>query len=592
MKYTEKQGLIAGFITVLALYFIYIYLWINPSLYLLRGFREFFTDVYFFQRFFNFPGNPADYFSRLFIQFYRYPLPASAMISLVMGGIYLLGLYVWRAKKAAYLVAAIPVFVLALMHNDYRHSIRFDVDVLFLLAGLSIFKWSLRHRVLSYVSFPVLLVAVLYLNGILTAALLTAGVFLATLFCRRETGMFLSVAAGIALAAFLSRFMFGLGVHDLMQEVTDASRIYTYRYFPFVLYAAILLPYLAVHLPDSKFKIPYLPVATVAVAFAVLACTSNRDEKNGLSVQHCAVNGQWDAALDYARKCKYPDLDVVIFTNEALHRTGRICDELFMYNQSFGSDGLMSAEIGNYSGILPNQDVFLHLGALSLSIVWGTEATNVYGANPYVLRNLAKAYLAGGYVAEAHKILNLLERTPFDKAWAARYRTFANDTTLIDGDPELQACKQAQAPLAAVATQSVLMNLYLLARDAKRNRMAYDYLLIASLLDHKPEYFASYLSGLKDYGYTTIPKLYLEGLIYYSLYGAELPVDVRTFAFDPKILDRFESFRNDLAAAGRQPDSMKETLGHKYGDTYWYYLLFGSNLSNGEKLSIFNRITM
>lgn len=319
---------------------------------------------------------------------------------------------------------------------------------------------------------------------------------------------------------------------------------------------------------------------------------SDGDTKHGLAVQQCAIGGRWEEALRHARQCAYPDLDVVLYTNEALHRTGRICDELFRYNQSFGSEGLMSVEVGNYSGIVPNQDIFMRLGALSLSIVWGTEATNVYGANPYVLRNLVKASLAAGRIAEARKVLNLLERTPFEGAWAARYRTLADDTARIALDAELGECRRAQAPAADVSTQSVVMNLYLLAREAKANRMAYDYLLIATLLDHRPEYFASYASGLRDYGYTAIPKLYLEGLIYYSLYGGEMPVDVREFAFDATVLDRFEAFRRDLIVAARRPEGMKAALADGYADTYWYYLLFSSRLTDGEKMAVFERITM
>jgi hypothetical protein len=599
----RRKYLILGFVTTIALlYALYLYRWVNPSLYLIRGFREFFTDTYFFGRFFDFPGNPADYFSRLFVQLYQYPLVASALTALVLSAIYLLGLQVWRGRGYSYWIPAIPVFVLMLMHNDYRHAIRFDLDMLALSAGLCLLKASFRRRRLSYVLFPVLLLALLYLNGILTALVFTAvSLCLAVFGQKGKMETLLALLAGALLAALLSRFVFGLTVHDLTREITDTNLIYPFRYYPFVLYGAVLL------LPAFAFAANMLcersrrvfpakaaclyASAVTAAGFAILLCTADMEEKNGLSVQHCAINGQWEQALQHAQKCDYPDLDATLYTNEALYRTGKIYDELFLYNQSFGSKGLMSTEIANYSGIVPNQDIFLHLGALSLSIVWGTEATNVYGANPYVLRNLTKAYLAGGYIAEARKILHLLNHTPFCKAWAERYYAFTNDTTLIDRDPELRTYKQAQAPLAVVSTQSVLMNLYLLAKDSQPNKMAYDYLMIAALLDHKTAYFASYLSRLKDYGYTTIPKLYLEGLIYYSLYDTQLPLDIRDFTFDSNVLNRFESFRNDLLAAGRQPEQTKSLLEGKYKDTYWYYLLFVSNLKNEEKIAIFNQIT-
>jgi hypothetical protein len=326
------------------------------------------------------------------------------------------------------------------------------------------------------------------------------------------------------------------------------------------------------------------------LALLIFLFTLNPDEKRGLSVQHYALTGNWEKALEHARKCKYPDQDVVQYTNEALYETGKIYDDLFLYNQSLGTRGLLSTEITNYSGIVPNQDVSLHLGAISLSVIWGTEATNVYGANPYVLKNLVKAYLAGGYVIEAQKILNQLDRTLFTKKWTNHYHILANDTALICKDPELKTYKQSQAALAVISTQSIMMNLFLLSKDSNLNKMAYDYLLIAALLDNKPDYFASYLTRLKEYGYTHIPKIYFEGLIYHSLYAPKSPVNINEFSFDHNIIYRFEAFRNDLIRVQQNPDKARRLLESKYKDTYWYYILFQSPISNEERTEAFNRM--
>jgi hypothetical protein len=603
-----KQKIPAALAAIFVVYAVYLYFGINPSLYLVRSFPEFFTDVYFFRRFFDFPGNPADYLSRLITQLYQFPLPASALVALVLGATYRLGVNVCRGDRPAYWMPAIPVFVLMCMHNDYRHSIRFDIDVLFILAGLCLFRHSFRRRALPYLLFPAILLAVLYVNGIVAAAVLSvAALPVAVFLCRKKRFAVLPVFAGALFVALFSYFVFELGVHDLIREVTDASHIYIFRAFPFVLYAAVVvLPFRALAgvrlracgrcenlFAGRKCVAAGLRAAAVAACLAVLPCTLDREAKNGLSVQHCAIHGQWEKALEAARKCRYPDMDVTLYTNEALYMTGRIYDELFLYDQSAGSEGLLNAEVSGYPCIPPNQDIYLHLGALSMSVVLGTEATNVYGANPYVLKNMVKACLAGGEILEARKILNLLAHTPFNKKWANRYLVLADDTARIGLDPELQGYREVQAPLAAVSTRSVRMNLYLLVKDAKPNRMAYAYLLTAALLDHKPDYFASCLAWLKDYGYTDIPKLYLEGLIYYSLYGGELPVNPGDFDFDETVLSRFESFRNDLiAAAARQPDKTQALLEPKYGDTYWFYLLFRSNLTNEEKIAVFNTITM
>jgi hypothetical protein len=586
-RHKNTIGLLAGCLFC----FLYLWIWVNPSLYLIRGYREFFADSYFLWDFMGFPGYPAEYAARFLTQLYLFPFVASLLIAAMLFSVYKL----MASCLSNRWIALIPAVVLLLMHNDYRHSIKFDLDTGVVCLFLCLFISSLRYRRVGAVSFPLLLAAALYLNGI-WAAMLFAGMAFILCFVRKEKGIrFIEILIGVLIVCLVFHYLFYLSWHDLYQEYVDISRIYAFPYYPFILYLSMIGLPLLCYIPQSmsmkgiKAK-PLYTIPGALLLFLALFFTSDIDERRGLSVQHHALNRQWDKALAFAQRCEYPDKDVVLYTNQALYFTGKLHDDLFLYNQSFGSEGLLATEITNYSAIVPNQDVFLHLGALSLSIIWGTEATNVYGANPYVLKNLVKAYLAGGYIIEADKILNQLERGLFNKEWVKQYRTFTANPALINQDTELSAYRQSQAPLAIVATQNTLMNLYLLMKDTKANRMAYDYLLTASLLDHKIEYFASYLTGLKEYGYTTIPKLYFEGLVYNSLYSPQSPINIREYSFDPNTIYRFNAFQTDLRTALKTPKTAPKTLEEQYKDTYWYYLLFRSKLPDEEKVEILNRL--
>jgi hypothetical protein len=580
---------IAAFIL---LYGLYLWLWIDPSLYLIRGYREFFTDGYFFREFFDFPGEPADYISRLLVQFYIYPPIASWLIFLCLIAIYFLGVSVYKNERIPFL----PVFILLLMQNDYGHSIRFNVDILALSAALYLFTLLLKQgRKLMYAGYPALSAALFYINGWFAFITFLIAAFLLSL--RKEKGACLLGLPAGAFAVFLFFYaFFSLSIHDLRQEFTDITRIYSFRYFPLILFASVMILPLADRFAPawgeaSLRKTKGMAVGMISSVCLLLFVTLDREERDGLSVQRYARNGEWEKTLQAAQKCRYPDINTVYYTNEALYHTGKIYDKLFSYNQSFGSEGLLRAEMSAYSEIVPNQEIFLQLGALSLSIIWGTEACNVYGANPCVLRNLTKAYLAGGYIREAQKTLNLLERTLFQKEWVKRYRKFVDNDALIRLDPELNRLREAQTPLAVVAKQSALMNLYLLAQDSTLNRMAYDYLLTGTLLDYQIENFAFCLSRLKAYGYTEIPKLYLEGLIYNTLCSPVLPVDMQDFTYDKTVLFRFSEFRNDLRALQQNLQKAQPALKDKYGDTYWYYLLFDSPISDEKRVDVFMKLT-
>jgi hypothetical protein len=165
-----------------------------------------------------------------------------------------------------------------------------------------------------------------------------------------------------------------------------------------------------------------------------------------------------------------------------------------------------------------------------------------------------------------------------------------DDTTLINDDQEVSAYKKAQLPAAYVSTKSVELNLYLLARGSGANKMAFDYLLISTLLDHKMEDFATYLSGLHTFGYTTIPKLYFEGLVYYNFFSGQSPINIKEFSFDRNIISRFQSFRRDYSAFKDNPETARKHLAASYGDTYWYYVLFQSPIPDDERKSIMDRM--
>jgi hypothetical protein len=580
------------------LYAVYLWIGVNPALYLIRGYGEFYTSFRFFRGFTDFPGYPAEYLARLLTQWYAFPFLASAVTSLLAAGMYYLGLRAFGGKECDAWAGFLPLVVLLYMHGMYEHRMLFDLHLLFLLFFLYLFALSRRlPAAWPFVAFPFILGALLYLGGMIVGGVFVATAFFVLLFRKGKGALvrWLVYAVECVLVWGVFRGLFQVSVHDLQQEVLDVSRIYPFRYWPFVLYATVCISPVCLHwceayIAKEKVRRLILPAMQLILAGCLLLAF-DADEKNGLAVQHYAINGQWERALDYAAECEYPDKDAVLYTNAALYHTGRIYDDLFLYNQSMGSKGLLSAEISNYSEIVPNQDIFLHLGALSLSIIWGTEAANVYGANPYVLKNLTKAYLAGGYIEEAKKVLTLLNQTPFQHEWVKRYQALAADTLLINEDEELFVCKQAQMPVAEVSRQSAILNLYLLSQENVLNKMAYDYLLIGSLLDNRIDNFAASLVRLKEYGYTSIPKLYMEGLVYHSLYADRAPIRIREFSFDESILYRFEAFRKDLLLVQQNPAQTQEWLKNKYRDTYWYYILFQSQINDEEREDAFLRIT-
>jgi hypothetical protein len=564
----------------------------------MRRYPTFFTGGWFLSNYLKFPGYPSEYVARFITQLYRFPLLSSVIVGVILFAIYRLGMELFGGKIYRHAVPFASVVALMAMRNDYGHDLRFDLLLLLLFSSMFILLIALRklNRIQLCTAYILLLGTVLYLGGILVAALFVIMAFI--MLAERRQTVWAGWIGATLIVGIAFRLLFAISVHDLKQEAVDMMRIYSFPWFPFVLYGTLITAGI-IALAGRRMGIgagialkpAWLRASSLAAVLILLTCIFNREEKEGLSVQHYALSCRWNNALEAAKRCKYPDRNTVFYTNEALYRTGKIHTDLFLYNQSFGSAGLMLPEENSMAEILPNQHIFLYMGAISLSVKWGREAANVYGMNPFVMLNLIKAYLAGEYIPEARKILNLLDHCPFENKAANYYRQLAEDTSLISHDTELAEIRNAITPITVVARQNPVMNLPFLAQFPGINRMAYDYLLLAALLDHQTERFAYYVTKLKDFGYGNIPKIYLEGLIYLSLYR-DNPLDMDTYNFDMNTVQRFYNFQNELlAVASRNPSRASKILEDKYGDTYWYYILFQSRLGDEEKKEAFFRIT-
>ncbi|MGC1392446.1 MAG: DUF6057 family protein [Bacteroidales bacterium] len=587
-------------------FFIYFLFIVDPPLYLLKNYREFFTDIYFFKKYFNFPGNPTEYVSRLITQFYNIPVLASFTITIILYSIYWLGYSLFGKEKHNMLMPFIPVIILITMHNDYNHSLKFDIEIL-----LTLFISCIYYRVIKdkgsyrFLFFPVLLVLLYYLTGIKTVYLFTLMAFFSELFSKERKYFSVIILLETLAVTLIFNHLFFISYKDVFKELKAIQNIYALWFLPFLLYLSVLLIFtlytcvkfnrLTILRPKEKAEnrklfLGYKSLLILLVITFLTACicyvTLNKEQKIKLLVQYYGRNKDWNKVLELSKKSDFFDRTEIIYTNRALYFTGRIYEDLFKFNQDMASNGLLATKLTSFDELVPDQEMYLDLGALSLSIIWGTEATNVYGANPYVLKNLTKAFLAQGCIKESQKMLNLIDHTLFNKKWVQQYRKFVNDTSLINTDPELGMYRKNQVHDAIISKTAIDYNLYLLTGKSGSNKMAYNYLMISSMLDNNMTDFAVGLSGLKLFGYTHIPRLYFEGFVYYSLISEKSPINIDEFTFDRGIIDEFKAFQKDYVRLRGNPEEAKRYLFSRYGDTYWYYLKFPRPVANEAGIDV------
>jgi hypothetical protein len=116
--------------------------------------------------------------------------------------------------------------------------------------------------------------------------------------------------------------------------------------------------------------------------------------------------------------------------------------------------------------------------------------------------------------------------------------------------------------------------------------MAYDYLMISSMLDNNMDDFGVGLSGLKLFGYSHIPRLYFEGFIYYSLVTQKQPINIEEFTYDKSIIDEYKAFQKDYLRLKGNPEEARRYIFSHYGDTYWYYLKFPRPVADKKSIEV------
>jgi len=607
MKHLTRHQSTLIYVTLFFLgFFIYFLYIVNPPLFLLKNYREFFTDIYFFKKYFDFPGNPTEYLSRLITQFYNIPVLASFTITFILYSIYWLGYFSFGKPKYNLLAPFVPVIILIAMHNDYNHSLKFDIEILFtLLISYIYFRFFKYRGLYRFLFYPVLLCLLYYLTGIKTVYLFSLLAIISQLFSKGKRYFSIVILIETLIITLIFNHFFSISYKDVFKEFRAMQNVYALWFLPFLLYLSVLLTFIFFTISNLKrdtinqsketanSKILFLnfksllllliiPVLTAGICYA----TFNKQQKIKLSVQHFGRNKDWNKVLELSKQSDFFDRTEIIYVNRALYFTGRIYNDLFKFNQDMASNGLLATKLTSLDELVPDQEIYLDLGALSLSIIWGTEATNVYGANPYVLKNLTKAYLAEGCIKESQKMLNLIDRTLFNKKWVQHYRKFIIDTTLINTDPELGRYRKNQAHAAIISKTAIDYNLFLLTGKSNYNKMAYDYLMISAMLDNNMKDFAVGLSGLKFFGYTHIPRLYFEGFIYYSLISEECPIDIEEFTYDQTIINEFKAFQKDYLRLKGNPEEAKRYLFSRYGDTYWYYLKFPRPITKEGNINV------
>lgn len=281
---------------------------------------------------------------------------------------------------------------------------------------------------------------------------------------------------------------------------------------------------------------------------------------------------QWTKIIKMAEKKSPKSPLSVTCLNLALAKTDQLGDRMFTFYQN-GTEGLIPEFTRDYFAPILCSEVFYHLGMINTAqrfMFEGMEAIPDYRKSARAYKRLAETNLINGDYLVARKYLKALQKALFYKKWATETLEKLNNESLIMNDPKWKQQRTNRYTedflFSNTEIESMLGKLLL---QNPNNKMAFEYLLGYTLQNKDLEHFMQYYPLGKNLKYNHIPRSYQEALIF--MWTQNNPnFEGLPWSISKQTLNNVTEFAHIYM---KQKDA-ETILQNKYGDSYWFYLLF------------------
>ena len=594
---------------------------IHPELHYYLQQSAFLTDQLFFKGFVGYPGGIADYIAEFVAQFFHFNALGSLLIVLVAAiqGIIAINLVkrITGKSRFNFIIFALILLLSVWVQCDYHF--RFYAAIRLLLSSGFVWFFAVLiqklPRLKIYIGF--LLAAILfYLAGGAALMVFTAAIILIQIRVADKKSDWIALPILVLFSGVVPylayKYLFLVDLPLVYSITHSKSPIILYYAADYKLYSLYsLLPvYLLFSVlyqlkkPDEKASSPvvetkkenkpapkidkkvvlkpekksrnpqmvWLSVQVIVIIVLAVIClysSFDKEERNRIFVSFYGANGDWANVINTAEALKEYDIFVNFEYNKALANTGKLAENVLNYPQLAGSQGLFLD--GSVTSDVPFvcSDQFYDLGFIYESQHWTFEAQTIFPNSPRLMKRLVQIHLINRQYKIAEKFLNRLSKNMLYQDWVSNHRKFIQDTSLVAKDPEF-SWKRKCEPIGSFTTSTYIQKLYKLIQANPANKMAFEYLLCANILDGDLGTFESSLRENPQYIKYPLPRSWDEALIIFSYVARKTPAadDIR---FTKERQAQFIAFIKAMRPFGNDWRSARENLKKEFGTSYWYY---------------------
>lgn len=329
---------------------------------------------------------------------------------------------------------------------------------------------------------------------------------------------------------------------------------------------------------------PAFPVCLAALAILALW---RPDDRHLVEISQCSSRNDFDGVLRIASKSGAYSAGTVADTDRALAHKNRLLDEMFAYPQTARYLLWLNLhESYDTRRCMKASDMLFEMGHVNKAERMAGEAMELNGYLPAVLERLAMANAIKGETAAARLFLNLLAQVPFHHAQAVEL------LRAIDADPRLSNREDLNRIREFMINEDFLgdhdaetIAQQALNRNGK-NRLALQYFFAAQLIALKPEAVAASLDRLELAGVEALPRYCEETLLLWKKMHVGEPLRLGRYTLSASASARFEAFHQRFMSHRGNMEAARVDLLEEYGDTYWFFYMFGCS---GKAMIAHNR---
>ena len=578
MNTKNKISSIVLYVSLLAFISFVVYiLYINQEVFYTAHDRsEFIFGAPFFHTLLSKPFGLMQYAGAWLTQLFCRPAFGSAVLAAIWVLIFLVGIKAFRLKPSASALMLLPVACLLTSVVDlgywiYVSTIRgywFSQSVGYLIMLLLLWaarctprKWHLVWYLIGVCLYPVLgWFALLFVLCLAVAEKPTWREFFAIVLLIFTAGIwhtqyYSNLRADDVVMAGLPRFI----------TPSDNTPHLTYPFWALGI-VSVLIP-----LYGKNLKYWFVP-ALSAVAGIIFTCSLMYHDQNYIDEMRMvryAEDDNWKEVLQIAEGNQKPTSTMLFLRNIALMNEGGLLDRSFkLGNSSYPLHNPDSVHSSLFDIASPL--VYYNYGMTNEAIRLDFENAIQAGFSPFYLKMLARCGVAMGDQELVERYTTLLHHMPFYGDW--------QPAPVTEKIKELE--KAYPDEITGVEnSDSYIVNGISLWSDSDSKVASEQALLYAMLRCDSRRYWAALRNYVKLHLDETFP-LHAEEA--YILYMDKAPEEKRMMLpVEKSVYERYKQFWAALeshAKPGMTIEEVGEMMRAEYGDTYWWYNIFGRKI--------------